>query len=167
MKKLEFLVKKVEMFEKLAVYGDRKSFLQALSQDAGISKEPNYSAVPTDSSSTESNSTPWGQHNLLVDQKKNAPSKPNMPPVAKEVQSKLNELLVAAGKIFPLDVDGLLGPRTRKALDVFKREYNLPSTVSDQELFKKVLESKPKSNRVGEDVAVPATPGPSPTSRFI
>jgi hypothetical protein len=34
MKKLDALLRKVESFERLAVYGDRKSFLQALSQQA-------------------------------------------------------------------------------------------------------------------------------------
>jgi len=34
MKNIDALLKKVELFERLAVYGDRKSFLQALAQDA-------------------------------------------------------------------------------------------------------------------------------------
>lgn len=42
MKNFVSLLKKVELFEKLVVYGDRKSFLQALAQRA----EPNYSPNP-------------------------------------------------------------------------------------------------------------------------
>ena len=60
------------------------------------------------------------------------------PSVIVEIQKKLNQLLVSTGKIVPLDPDGKLGNATQRALNVFKREYNLPAGISQQELFKKV-----------------------------
>lgn len=55
-----------------------------------------------------------------------------------EIQRKLNELFVSTGKIVPLTIDGMLGNATRRALNLFKKEYNLPTGISDQSLFKQV-----------------------------
>ena len=46
MKKIDALLKKVELFERLAVYGDRKSFLQALAQNLPDIVVPNDPSAP-------------------------------------------------------------------------------------------------------------------------
>lgn len=46
MKKIDALLKRVELFERLAVYGDRKSFLQALSQGLPNLVVPNDPNAP-------------------------------------------------------------------------------------------------------------------------
>jgi hypothetical protein len=50
MDSIDEIVKKAELFEKLAVYGDRKSFLQAIAQEDGshISQQALAELDPTE-----------------------------------------------------------------------------------------------------------------------
>lgn len=52
------------------------------------------------------------------------------PPIPKETQNQLNQLLVPTGKIFPIELDGKLGPETAKAIALFKSIYQKPATVA-------------------------------------
>jgi hypothetical protein len=46
------------------------------------------------------------------------------PSIPKEIQTKLNQILVPAGDILPIKEDGILGPETQKALNIYKNKYD-------------------------------------------
>lgn len=125
MKKLDALVKRVEQFERLAVYGDRKSFLKRLAQDMSV--EPNQSVMPP------------AEPNASIDPNPPTPSGVmNMPenhitgyrPIDKNVQKMLNQLLVPPGYYLPIKEDGKMGPETQKALSIFKSKFSKPASVA-------------------------------------
>lgn len=123
MKKLDTLVKRVEQFERLAVYGDRKSFLKRLAQNMSV--EPNQSKMPPaePNQSVDPNSPVQTVKETVIT---------GNPPIDKKVQKMLNELLAFQqhAEIMPLREDGELGPETRKALAKFKAKYNKPASVA-------------------------------------
>lgn len=105
------LFNKIDFFEKLACYGDRKVFLQKLAQELK-SIDPNVSLKPVEqlSSSYEASKvTTLPQVTITA-----------TPPIDKNLQKMLNDALVPSGKIFPLDIDGKLGDKTKKAILVFE-----------------------------------------------
>lgn len=126
MKKIDELVKKVEVFERLAVYGDRSTFLKSLAQEFGPSLEGGFSAKPNEpNASVDPNAAaPSGTVNLPADHIT------GYRPVDKNVQSMLNDILVPSGDILPLTLDGRLGPNTKDALAKFKAKYNKPASVA-------------------------------------
>jgi len=69
---------------------------------------------------------PQQESTVQVPELKITPSKSKYPSIPKDVQTKLNKILVPTGDIFPLKEppDGILGPETQKALDAFKTKYN-------------------------------------------
>lgn len=69
------------------------------------------------------------------------PSKSKYPSIPKDVQTKLNQILVPSGDIFPLKEppDGILGPETQKALNAFKAKYNFEN-LSLQQLIQRIRE---------------------------
>lgn len=127
MKKLDVLVKRVEQFERLAIYGDRKSFLKRLAQE-NMSKEPNYSAMPP----TEPNAS--FDPNAPAPAPKPATVKETVineyPSIAPQVQKMLNQLLVPPRYNLQIKEDGKLGPETSKALNIFKSKFNKPASVA-------------------------------------
>jgi len=127
MKRIDLLLKRAEQFEKLAVYGDRKSFLKALSQSQteplAVHTEPtNY--VP------KAAPEPVTDVNLGLGYESEVKPGPNgvRKMIDSKVQKQLNELLVPKGKIFVLDTDGKLGDKTIEAAIQFTREYKMPAT---------------------------------------
>ncbi len=107
------ILKKAELFERLAQYGDRKSFLQALAQDSiwvdpiGGLDDP-YDSPP-----------PKKQHTFLRDGDRINP----------EVQKALVRLYPeSASWIKP---DGIVGPNTRGALNRYKTDYKESREMSD------------------------------------
>lgn len=105
MKKCDELLKKAEVFEKLALYGDRKSFLQAIAQPAPFSNPEAPTSFEGD-----------------------LPSKRKSDPAVKAMQAKLNKLLVPQGHFFPIFEDGIWGDQTVKALQAFKDKYHASAT---------------------------------------
>lgn len=120
MKKIDSLLKKVEFFERLAVYGDRKSFLKAIAQDASFTPFQGSTMVGDSGEST----VPSGGQTQTT---KEVVVVAN-PPIDKKVQHMLNELLVPHGDIFPLAPDGEMGPKTKDALKKFEARYGKPGT---------------------------------------
>ncbi len=130
MGKFDVLLKKAEMFEKLAVYGDRKSFLQALSQEdpwAAVRQKleeerglPPATIPPPPPASTQ----PAAQPSAAP-----APAATSHQSFPLEAQDQLNKILLPYEKIaVPLKLDGKLGPETQKALEAFRQTYGKPGT---------------------------------------
>ena len=158
MNKLDTLLKRVEVFEKLAVYGDRTAFLQSLSQNSEwtstVKSQPSLSgpmpAIPGSPGTPGGRKlTPGEQFSGMI----NTPAPTEAPtvkmpeeqikaypPVPEATQDQLNKLLVPSGNIMPLKLDGKLGPATKKALEIFKAKYQLPATVKNikETYFKQV-----------------------------
>src|SRR5271165_1319922 len=59
------------------------------------------------------------------------PSK-KYPSIPKDIQTKLNQILVPTGDIFPLKEDGILGSETQKALNAFKTKYDFQNLTLPQ-----------------------------------
>lgn len=141
MRKYSNLVKKIEVFEKLALYGSRSSFLNRIAQIA-----PDQTTPPTDRSwdsltrderdemglytplsgppappETESpiNLTPQEK---AVGQNQYPKSKSKYPAIDKKIQQML-------GTVNP---DGILGPQTQAALNAYKASIGQPSYTNEQ-----------------------------------
>jgi len=123
MSKFDALFKKIEVFEKLAVYGDRSSFLKSIAQDS----TPKY---PT--STDEANP---GVQPYLPTQTVPEMTIVGNPPIPKDVQEMLSRVVTMDRLGIPLHkIDGLIGPETRTALNNFKAKY-APGEKSDAKLF--------------------------------
>ncbi len=142
MKKIDELVKRVEFFERLAVYGDRKSFLKRIAQDASFQGFQGSTMVG------DSGEPPAQESDSVM----------NMPAdhitgrrqIKPETQKMLNEILqplAVAGKIFfaPLKPDGILGDSTKQALKSFKDSFNQPATEA---AIAQVYNSQKQKNQV-------------------
>lgn len=133
MKKIDALLKKVEVFEKLAVYGDRKSFLKTLAQELPRVVVPNAGPPGSGGHWSDPNSlapdvapSPDRDDSILMQKHLNAPAAPEkaapgrapaqFDPRVKAVQSLINRQLVPAGIISPIDEDGKWGTETASAL---------------------------------------------------
>jgi hypothetical protein len=127
MSKFESLYKKIELFEKLAVYGNRSSFLKAIAQNPNASYQPfmgsdsqgdHPEAAPDSSTQTTKEMTIVGN-----------------PPIPTDVQEMLSRIVTMDRIGIPLHkIDGLIGPETRGALKEFKNKY-APGVNSDAQLF--------------------------------
>lgn len=111
MSKVNDVVKQAELFEKLALYGDRKSFLKSLAQEqpAPQMAEP-VMQMPADHIT-------------------------GYPPIDPKAQGLLSKFLVDHNAGIPLSkIDGKLGPETRQALNNFKKYLGKPQ-MSDTDVF--------------------------------
>jgi hypothetical protein len=108
------LLNKVDLYEKLAVYGSRSAFLAKLAQDAGVPGAP----TPGNASYQDTPPADW------------APAASKYPAIAKDVQVGLDAFLQAC-KADPAkpsancDVDGSRGPQTEAALKYFTNTLKL------------------------------------------
>ena len=121
--KIDALLKKVAMYERLAVYGNRKDFLRALAQ------EKSWDDVMKQEGDLSENSGIPAPRQLPI-----SPPPPNLPPPPpppKSLQPSMDkgtiELLqrflnnglkssIIAGKRGPIAIDGIVGPETMGAL---------------------------------------------------
>jgi len=110
MSKLRTLIKHVEIFEKLSLYGTSSSFLKKISQE--MSKMP----------PTEPLMTPDPRPAVLSPQVK-PQAKPRVK-IPEGIQAALNRL----GYPIPLQQDNILGQETQKALNWFSDTYKIPFT---------------------------------------
>lgn len=196
------LLKKVELFERLAVYGGRRAFLKSLAFDqeafnaalditkkylsdaknivggeAAIMPEPTdvdqianqiervtklISSLTDQDKKNRANSNLLGARTSLKRIKELAPELPpeldspaqedqdeelvmpsanikSYPPVPKDIQQALG--------LEGAQVDGLLGPETRRRLDATKLYYKLPSNTPDSEVYKKI-----RGSQIGQEL---------------
>jgi len=124
MSKYDSLVKKAAFYEKLALYGNRRDFLFAVAQatpsasgDPGSEGYFDQLGSPTQTTSTVNVSA--------------------TPPVSKEMQEMLNQLLFVNKRLMmPIKTDGIYGKETAKAFDLFKETFNKPANMKNiQEEF--------------------------------
>lgn len=119
MTNINSLIKKAELFEKLALYGGRRAFLSSLAQEVDMSTGllPEYTGV---SSAEDVESESWsGKSSLKIDPR---------------IQQALNETLGLR-----LATDGVLGPQTVQAIQSFKNKYNNTKHFLDPELHKEIF----------------------------
>lgn len=118
MSKYDSLVKKAAFYEKLALYGDRKDFLNAIAQ-----------ATPTVGGTAEADKYLKDLENSSV-QTTSPVTISATPPVSKEIQHMLNQLFAfkQVADMMPIKEDGIYGDETRKAYDLFKRKTGKPPT---------------------------------------
>jgi len=157
MSKYKDLIKQVEFFERLALYGDRDSFLRALAQDAGnttrVSLSPEFNTLPQDYTQLPPPPPP------PMDQKPEIPEvsvedlpKPAAPRKSPQydeatittLQTFLNEFLrpqIEAGKRGPLAQDGVVGPDTTAVLKQWG-QYNGFNTNDIHSLINTALKKR-------------------------
>jgi hypothetical protein len=116
--KYQDLIGKIEMFHKLALYSDRKSFLQRFEKEAQMG--PMTEALKAN---------PAGVSREIANS-----FKPAYGNIDKNIQRYLNEL----GSPIKLVVDGQLGPDTQKALDWFRSTHKLPPAIQGQALYTQI-----------------------------
>lgn len=137
MSKVNALLKKAELFEKLAVYGDRKSFLKALADEESDNKAFIDSADRAYEKALEYSQPPVKIPGLPTENVVNLPEvnisgqRPaQYPSVPKDIQQSLG--------FEGAQVDGVLGPETRRRLDAQRLYFKLPAGTPDAELFKRI-----------------------------
>lgn len=90
---------------------------------AGLPYSGEPSKAPTDTA------TP------VATQTDNKPAAQRYPNIPRDIQDLLNQILVPAGLIVPIKTDGSLGPDTQKAIETFRKQYNVPGNFSLPEVF--------------------------------
>jgi hypothetical protein len=127
MKNLDMLLRKVELFERLAVYGDRKSFLQALAQDntwSDIARQegdlPEDHSIPAPSETKPSNIP-----EITVPGKPATTSAgPSISPASLyAVQNYINKDMI--NDLPPIKPDGIWGTETAKRVLEWGKKNNL------------------------------------------
>lgn len=116
MSKYNSLMKKAELYEKLALYGTRKDFLNAMAQGhspTGVSPQDDAYLQELQMQSTPTQT--------VSETRITGPYK-----IDPELQDALNKVL--DGKINPLLGDGILGHSTSLALKKFKEVFGKPAT---------------------------------------
>lgn len=122
MEKNNSLLKKIELFEKLSIYGKRSSFLNKLAQDNQVGNIVSTVSIPGDIPPV----TP------------KTPSSQKLAVIPKDVQKKLSDECIHAGLIGPtgaLAIDGVIGNKTREALDKYKIWKYLDERKTDAEVI--------------------------------
>lgn len=151
MSKADLLLKKAASFEKLALYSDRKAFLQAVAQQSFSPEEvdqwesqtqpkpgsvppppsdPGYPQFPTSGMGTGMNAP------AVREQQKAVPLSFN--PQVQQLQQLLG---------FSVDkADGKLGPYTKAAIDAYKQRMGNPQ-MSMQQMMAQLVKDKHEMNR--------------------
>lgn len=144
MSKYNALLKKAEFFEKLALYSDRRAFLQALAQSGPVSQEEFHGST------------------MVGDSGEPSPAASKPAPVSNPailtMQTQLNDLLVSPGYNMPIKMDGIDGRQTQDALRIFKEKFpKFPATM--QGVAKahnpQTVGSKPAAAPVGSNLPTP------------
>jgi peptidoglycan hydrolase-like protein with peptidoglycan-binding domain len=155
MSRADKLLAKTSSFERLAVYSDRKAFLQSLSQESFTPEEvqqwgnldefgnPIQTGVPPvpNPTTTIPETTITGKLPL---------TKPVFPTIDKRQQEALSKVVSLDGIGIPLQrIDGILGPETKVALKSFKAAYHMENLSDAQALqhAQTLVETLPKYQR--------------------
>jgi hypothetical protein len=142
--KVDNLLKRSISFERLALYIDQRSFLQAIAQVQQFPPESNLGInapfVDETTPSVQNETTQsGGTNNYEESNQSNILQMPEQTivgytPIPRDIQSMLNHIMMSEGGK-PITIDGELGPETRKALNAFKVSFNVPSNFLDNEVY--------------------------------
>jgi len=146
MSKADLLLKKASSFEKLALYSDRKSFLQTISQDnkwtdmehnEWYGKSNGIPPAPANSFNQDSSNplTPPPAMNALAPREQAKPATAPAP-APRSINPEYQKLL-------GVTPDGKWGPATQTALDAYKAKINKP-TLSDGVALGLLLSNSPQ-----------------------
>jgi hypothetical protein len=136
MSKSDNLLKQATSFQKLALFVDRKSFLQAIAQqpDKWTNTEVNQwygldAGIPAPPASSKQDlGSPMTPPPALDAPAPSEPGKPaaapSYPAIPTKIQTMLSRMLSERGRYYPVKIDGQVGPETAKALEVFQKDYN-------------------------------------------
>ena len=161
------LLERVQLFYKLAVYGNRDKFLQAMGQQvsttnipfpggggAGYPHHDRVEDVPPPSPPMI-NATPV--------EITGTPPKAQLPAIPLATQTQLSDLLVPQGLIpIKLKEDGIVGDKTRQALTAFQTKYKMPATPANIKTVHDTLEQADQARSgdlYGQPVALEKAPG--------
>jgi hypothetical protein len=168
MSKADTLLKKATSFERLALYSDRKAFLQALAQDAGFGLEPVKQYLNLDEFGK-----PKAQGLPPVPAVPVTPGAPaakpydmpvtnitgKYPTVRKEQQEALSRVNSYEGIGNPITVDGILGPETVNACQLFKKKFDPTNkyNLTNQKIldWAEMLADEPKYKLMGPQTTPP------------
>lgn len=118
-----------------AIYGQMEAFQKYVNDNQAKLDE-----VPAPQAETALNQE-------SVQTTKSPTSKSKYPSIDKHVQEQLRYAL-ADTKFALLDADGILGPQTQQALNLFKQKYNLPVSTDNKTLFSRLAEVAAKNQTV-------------------
>ncbi len=121
MSKHQKLIKSIEVFHKLALFGDRSSFLKSLALNPYAG---NWETIDADSDESTKSVTENGVTTLPTTQIEGQAPKFKYDVSVEHAQEMLNTL----GFEPELKVDGLLGDNTQKALDWYKGKSGVSGT---------------------------------------
>lgn len=130
MNKIKFLHKQVELFHKLAHYGDREVFLEAVAQQPSLSG-PTPPPPGTPKPTLRQFFSPPQPPTTTTEQTIVGNPPVQYPSIPTDVQDQLNQLLVPTGSIMPLKLDGKFGPLTQQAAKLFTQKFNKPATPAN------------------------------------
>ena len=149
MSKADTLLKRATAYERLAVYSDRKAFLQAIAQDSGpVYTLPEQVIEDNRIKNKVPYISPQFQNNLLeegrITQQQSDEAKrrhdlatsgnniADGEPIDRGQQSALSYVVTMGKAGIPLQhIDGIMGPETRAAINSFKKMVGKP-TMSDR-----------------------------------
>lgn len=170
MSKADTLLKKATFFERLAIYSDRKSFLQALSQQ---NTGPNYYQYPEFQQTEEFKQSlprtipppePLTQEQIRqqeIDEAMKGPADITFAPdritafapIPRNVQEHLSSLVALRGWGIPLSrIDGKIGPSTTQALNNFKSKMKLPLNTPNAQVFSIIEKEYAKDHPAGQNL---------------
>jgi hypothetical protein len=145
-KKIADLLNQAISFEKLATFSDRQNFLKAISQqtftDSVFDRDPIVGTPPTKApvkmtlpETVISNQPEPGlpEHATLPETVIS-----EYPRIDPKQQEALSKIVSIEGLGLPLAVDGKLGPKTRQALQAFKKHFGY-TNLSDQSALQAVV----------------------------
>jgi hypothetical protein len=141
MSKADTLLKRAQSFERLALYIDQRSFLQAIAQIQPFPPESNLgiNAPYVDGTAPPVNNVleEPSNHEEISSPIIRVPEQTviGFDPIPENVQSMLNRIVTIEGLGMPISVDGEIGKETRNALNTFKKNFNVPAGFSDKEVF--------------------------------
>lgn len=155
MKKFDTLFKKVELFERLAVYGDRKSFLQALAQDVTSWEDEARREGDAPEDHTIPPPAPEAPMAAPVAPVAKAPAGPVGPSVSPkelhDIQTYLNKVML--DKWPPVTPDGKWGTETARMVSQWAKVNHL--NLSMQQLLDSL-----KAKAMGQGVSDNISTGP-------
>jgi hypothetical protein len=140
--KVDTLLKRSISFERLALYIDQRSFLQAIAQVENFPSASNkgINAPYVDGTFPQNNNTNplenSNDHEEISSPIIQVPEKTivGYTPIPEDVQKMLSHIVTTEGGK-PIAIDGEMGPETRNAINAFKKIYNVPGNFGDREVF--------------------------------